>query len=262
MGVNAAKPDDIESITRNLRNLPVTAPIRTKYIYNNMMYSVAAHIVETKTGLPFSTYLEDKIFSPLKMDSSHLYASKSKVAGLGPRIATGYSWPKCEGRYRTVPCQDIPEGVGAGNIITSVNDGIKWIQAMLNCHSPVTKPVRDGMLKPRTICEVDQKVLHPFSSPHIYAAGWECSYYQGHAIIEHTGGESGFSSISFFLPGHGFGGVVYGNSADASIVSAVVARDLIDELLRVPADEQPDWNQIESEESDEAEIEESKQKKE
>ena len=46
LGTLAKTPDTPQSVTRNLRNLRICAPIRTKYMYNNMMYTVATYLVE------------------------------------------------------------------------------------------------------------------------------------------------------------------------------------------------------------------------
>jgi Beta-lactamase class C and other penicillin binding proteins len=84
MSVRAAKPDNARSITRNLRNLPVAAPIRSRYIYCNMMYTVATHLVEVKSGQDFGTFLEERFFKPLDMASTTLQPSSARSKGLNP----------------------------------------------------------------------------------------------------------------------------------------------------------------------------------
>lgn len=58
----AVYPDTPQSVTKNLRNLQNAAPLRTKFIYSNIMYIVASWLVESMTGLAFSEFLDRNIF--------------------------------------------------------------------------------------------------------------------------------------------------------------------------------------------------------
>ena len=62
LGAVADRPSTPQSITRDLRNLAVAAPIRSKFIYSNMMYIVASYLVEQLSGSTFEQYLHDYIF--------------------------------------------------------------------------------------------------------------------------------------------------------------------------------------------------------
>lgn len=94
MGVRAAVPDDAKSVTRNVRNLPVSAPIRTKYMYCNLMYTVATYLVEKKSGCSFADFLQIHFFRPLDMTRSFLQAQAARKAGFGSLIAVGHHWQK------------------------------------------------------------------------------------------------------------------------------------------------------------------------
>ena len=100
MGVRAAHPDNARSITRNLRNLPVAAPLRARYLYCNMMYTVATHLIEVKTHQPFSDFLHQRFFAPLGMQSTSLQPASARATGREQRIATGYIWDKESSTYR------------------------------------------------------------------------------------------------------------------------------------------------------------------
>lgn len=58
----ATHPDTPQSVTENLRNLQNAAPLRTKFIYSNIMYIVASWLVEKMTGLSFSDFLYHNFF--------------------------------------------------------------------------------------------------------------------------------------------------------------------------------------------------------
>lgn len=233
MGVKADEPDDARSITRNLRNLHVVAPIRSKYIYCNMMFTVASYLVEKVTEVSFAKFLEENFFEPLAMNTTTLQPERARAKGLGHRIATGYSWDRENQKYIEVPVVDCPEGQGAGSIMTSANDYIKWVKAFMNHQHPITKNIYDGLIQPRIIQDPDLNNAAPKSSPTMIAAGWEVFYYRGHMLVIHDGSISGFSSTHFFLPEFKFGAVILSNSDTGHAVD-ILARELMDEVLGVP----------------------------
>ncbi|KAJ5619711.1 hypothetical protein N7510_003695 [Penicillium lagena] len=247
LGVRAAKPDTAQSVTRNLRHLTCSAPIRSKYMYCNMMYTVATYLVEKKTGLSFSDFLEHHFFQPLDMRSSSLQPERARSKGLGDRIATGYNWKEDIKEYGDgFQTPDCPEAQGAGSIITSVNDYIKWVKVVMDHQDPITDNVYKGLLKQRISQNPDAEDLRPLTSPTMYGAGWEIFYYRGHQVVSHDGLVQGFGSTHFFLPDFKFGGAIFGNSDAAGEIALILMRELIDEVLKVPHSERPDWTKIES----------------
>ncbi|RMX92151.1 hypothetical protein D0868_13572 [Hortaea werneckii] len=244
LGVRAEFPDDARSITRNLRNLPLAAPIRTKYTYCNMMFTVATRLIEVGSGLQFPDYLEEQFFSKLGMASTNLQPSRARSKGFGERIATGYAWNDEDGAYQVVDVLDSPEDQGAGSIITSVDDYILYVKAILQRTHPFTESVYDGLTQSRTLVDPSHRHPKPFTSPLIYAAGWETYYYRGHQVVRHDGLIDGYGSTHFFLPAHDFGGVIFGNSEGIETVAEVLTNTIIDELLDVPQHERTDWNEL------------------
>ncbi|GFN12662.1 beta-lactamase/transpeptidase-like protein [Aspergillus tubingensis] len=238
MSVRAAKPDNARSITRNLRNLPVAAPIRSKYIYCNMMYTVATHLVEVKSGQDFGTFLEERIFKPLDMASTTLQPSSARSKGFGSRMATGYTWKRANSTYRGLESPDCPEGQGAGSIISSVNDFIKFVKAFMNREDPINKNVYEGLTRLRTFVNPNPARRKRHSSPVAYAAGLDIYFYKGHMVVGHNGVFSGFASRFFFLPDFSFGAVIMGNSDGANGVATTLVQKLIDNILGV-TDETP-----------------------
>ncbi|RDA95892.1 hypothetical protein CP533_5220 [Ophiocordyceps camponoti-saundersi (nom. inval.)] len=253
LGRSAAQPDDPRSITRNLRNLDVVAPNRSGYIYCNMMYTVASYLVERVSGLPFYDYLEERLLQPLGMDSTCLQLGCARTKGLGDRIAKGYVWDEAGGKYDEVPCDDdAPEAQGAGCILSSVNDYIKWVQAMMNRSGPISEDIYEGLVKrrirqsdddvPDDVIDEAAEVASGASSrsetppppPLYYAAGWEVRDYLGYTIVSHDGSEEGFRTNHFFVPELKFGGVIVGNSDGAADVVSELTHRLIDEAVDGP----------------------------
>ncbi|KAI1128189.1 beta-lactamase family protein [Nemania abortiva] len=246
LGPRAEQPDDGRSVTRNLRNLTPSAPLRSTYMYNNLMYTAAAYLVEKKSGLAFADFLQEHFFGPLGMSSSHLQPKRSKDNGLGDRIAKGHAWQKEEERYVGFEALDAPEGEGAGSIMTSVNDYLKWVKALMNREHPIDDEIYKGMTKMRSFASPDPEDGDPMTSPLFYATGLEVFYYRGYVVIGHDGGVAGFGSRHFFVPELKLGGAIFGNSSNGGDVGTIISRDLIDEVLGVLASERPDWDKIAS----------------
>ncbi|KAH8885644.1 beta-lactamase family protein [Thozetella sp. PMI_491] len=238
MGPGAAVPDDAGSITRNLRNLPVAAPLRARYIYCNMMYTAVTHLVQVKTGQSFASFLHDHFFQPLGMPSTALQPSAARANGLGERIATGYSWRKDSSSYHGFQSPDCPEGQGAGSIVSSAKDFILWVKALVNHEDPINERIYQGLVRLRSFPNPSGKRLKRYRSPAFYAAGIEVYYYRGYAVVGHDGNVPGFASRFFFLPDLRFGGVILGNSADAAPLATILSRELIDRVLQVPEQEE------------------------
>ncbi|GAP92347.1 putative beta-lactamase family protein [Rosellinia necatrix] len=247
LGIRAARVDDARSVTRNLRNLPVSAPIRSKYMYNNIMYTVATYLVEKKSGQTFADFLQERIFGPLGMSSSHLQPERARSFGLGDRIAMGHEWDKKTESYTSFEALESPEAQGAGSIMTTVNDYVKWVKALMNQEHPIDEEVYKGLVRNRMIVSPDVEDPEPLTSPLIYTAGMEIFYYRGYAVIGHDGGVPGFGSRYFFVPDFKFGGALFGNSGGAGDVATILSRELIDAVLGVPASERPKWEEIHAE---------------
>ena len=126
MGVKATHPDTAQSVTRNIRISQISAPIRSKFMYSNLIYTVAAYLVEKMSGLSFADFLQAHFCKPIGMSSTHLQPEAAEAAGLGDRIATPCVWNEDNSTYKRVELQHCPEAQGAGSIITSVNDYTKW----------------------------------------------------------------------------------------------------------------------------------------
>ncbi|KAI1295132.1 beta-lactamase family protein [Xylaria venustula] len=249
LGPKAVRPDDARSVTRNLRNLSVHAPLRSKYMYNNIMYTVATYLVEKKSGLAFADFLQEHFFGPLGMSSSHLQPERAQSFGLGDRIATGYTWDEENERYTGFPAVGTPEAQGAGSIITSVNDYIKWVKALMNKEHPIDEEIYKGLVKMRMFASHDPKDRAPLSSPVVYTAGLEIFYYRGHMVVGHDGAISGFGSRHFFVPDLKLGGAIFGNASNVGDVAMILSQELIDDVLGVSQQDRPDWEKVVADEN-------------
>lgn len=234
MGPDAAQPDNAKSITRNLRNLKAAAPLRSRYLYCNQMFTVATHLIEETTQTSFSDFLDGYIFKPLQMDSTTLQPARAVSKGWGARMARGYIWEEV---WRGFDPQNCPEGQGAGSVVSNANDFIKWVKALLYQEGPINHRVYQGLTKMRSIVNPTSRRLKPHTTPANYTAGMETYYYREKMVVGHDGNIPGFSSRFVFMPDLKFGAVVFGNSAGASGAATTIVRALMDEILGVPMED-------------------------
>lgn len=257
MSPRAQQPDTLKSVTRNIRNLEIAAPIRSKFMYCNMMYTVAAYLVEHLSGLAFDDFLRKYLWQPLEMSSTNLQPRNALEAGLP--VAQPYKWDDQQSTYTAVERQHSPEAAGAGLVVTSVNDYIKWVRVLMNQEHPISEDIYSNMTKPRSFEKTEN--LEPLTSPTMYGLGLEIKYYRGHAIVSHDGGDPGVATSHFFLPEFKFGGVLLGNAPAAGDVIPILIHELVDEVIGMAKSGRINWNtrQRELMEKEDREEEEEKQ---
>ncbi|KAF5683975.1 hypothetical protein FCIRC_4188 [Fusarium circinatum] len=231
MGRRAAEPDDAQSITRNLRNLAVPAPPRTRYIYCNMMYTVLTHLIETKSRQSFGEFLQERIFDRLDMTASSLQSQSANARGHGHRLAKGHIWDKKSASYREFEAVNCPEGQGAGSVISSANDFIKFLRALIDRDGPISEDVYQGLTRPRSERGANPRQRKTGINRIFYTAGMDLYCQSGHAVFGHSGDITGFGSRFVFLPGLKFGAVVMGNSSGTNSVAAQLFREFIAEVI-------------------------------
>ncbi|KAF5547047.1 hypothetical protein FPHYL_10339 [Fusarium phyllophilum] len=239
MGTRAAVPDDARSITRNLRNLAVAAPPRTRYIYCNMMYTVLTHLIEVKTGKKFVKLIQEHIFDPLDMTSSGLQPESAKGRGHDRRLAKGHIWDKKFASYREFDAVNCPEGQGAGSVISSANDFINFLKALIDRDGPISEDVYQGLTRPRSERGANHRQRKTGIDRIFYTAGMDLYWQGGHAVFGHSGDITGFGSRFVFLPDLKFGAVVMGNSSGTNSVAAQLFREFIEMVINSHTGPQP-----------------------
>lgn len=245
LGVKSRDPDTPRSITRRLRKLPLSAPVRTEFQYNNMMFTVASYLVERISQRPFAEFLQTNFFDSLGMNSTYLQPSAVVAAHQQDRFSKPYVWRETEGKYSPVEHREQPEGQGAGLLQSTAGDYAKWVKAVMT-KNPVLfeEKIYDDLLRPRIVEDADTNPdnLPPFTSNSMYALGWSIGSYRGYRVVEHNGAETGFRSRILFVPGLDCGLVLMGNAPGAANVIQILVMEVIDQLLDIPVKDRVDWN--------------------
>lgn len=141
-------------------------------------------VVEKAGGKSFGDLLQEEIFDPLGMTETSITDPKK----LMPNRAEGYR--RNQGTLINVDASDFTSTLGAGGIMSSLTDMVKWKKALL-----------EGTLLSR---EALQRMWTPSKlnngSDTIYGYGWFTIPERGHKMIGHTGQMHGFVCEFFWLP--------------------------------------------------------------
>ncbi len=157
-----------------------------KWRYSSNGYFVLGLIVEKVSNKSLDSFMREKIFSPLKMDKTGLYASRSE----NPSIAVGYGL-KNETPYREIDT-NMKTYNGAAALCSTVNDLFIWSEALHN-----------GKVLP-------EETYNEFIEPYKFDNGFEPDVKYGfgigteivgdHLTLGHPGQLKGFQSDILRLP--------------------------------------------------------------
>jgi CubicO group peptidase (beta-lactamase class C family) len=182
-------------------------PAGAKWDYSNSGYAVLAMIVEKVSGKPFGQFLQERVFTPLKMTNTLAYEKgKNEV----PNRAYGHT-RKGNGWQETdqSPTSAV---LGDGGIYSSLDDLEKWDRA-IGDHTLLTAAEMQPALTPV------QPTEGPAKSPEAkivnYGFGWFLDPHQGHKRMFHDGETVGFRTTIQRFPDDGLTIIVLANRADA-----------------------------------------------
>ena len=176
-------------------NMPSpTDPPGEVFSYSNYGYALAALIVEEVSSTPFDQYVEQNIFSPLKMThSSYLLAPP-----LPEHMVTGYQYRDGEQIPQAVDYDDDYPG---GSIVSTAEDMSHFMLAHLGdgCYQGAC------ILKAATLAEMHQRQAEtPYEGQNV-TFGFTEGILDGQRLLGHSGAIRGFGSSLDLLPEHNAG---------------------------------------------------------
>ncbi len=213
--------------------LQPTYSFRTKYAYNNSMYTIAAKIIEKYTGKSWDEALVERIFTPLGMKNSTTGNLSFYTA---ENLAQGYRMRKAEGKneIEIVPRTDKDDAFAwlsavapAGFVISTVEDMANWVKMHLD-HGTfdgkeiISRKNHDMLFYPQTITGSDSTRLTN------YAQGWTVEYGLQGRYIRHTGLAYGYTALVGLHPELNLGFVFLTNNGSSSDPQSALGRDLIE----------------------------------
>ncbi|KAG9311213.1 beta-lactamase/transpeptidase-like protein [Chiua virens] len=221
----------LTALTR-LKYLRPAFELREQWSYNNIMYMVASHVIATYSGQPYTSFVEERVFSPLGMTSSTFSPTKAEAFG---KFTQGWS----EDGRRIPECFDENMAfmmAGTGGIISNAVDMAKWVSTWIS----------EGVYDNRTIIplSVYRNVSYSYSvatdhptNPGYsivgYGMGWLRSSYRGHDVVYHTGSLPGLSTLVVFLPTDEIGVTLFANGDNKADSLMLMLNRILDSALRL-----------------------------
>ena len=164
------------------------------FSYSSYGYALAALIVEEVSGTPFDQYVEQNIFSPLRMTHSSYLLSPP----LPEHMVTGYQYRDGEQFPQPVDYDDDYPG---GSIVSTAEDMSHFMLAHLGdgCYQGAC------ILKPTTLAEMHKRQAEtPYEGQNV-TFGFIEGITDSQRLLGHSGAIRGFASSLDLLPEHNAG---------------------------------------------------------
>ncbi len=192
----------------------------SKFMYNNTGYYLLAAIAEKVTGKKFGELLKERIFTPLGMTNT----DSEEDGVLVDKKASGYL--KFANTYSLDPYFYMPNALGAGQMYSTVEDMVKWDQALYT----------DKILSE----ESKEKMFTPYLSGYGYGWGISTDTIKGTNVITkvtaHSGGINGFITIFVRLLDRKQMIALFNNTGNAPLIEMVheIVKILYDQKFNYP----------------------------
>ena len=207
-------PDSRKQLFEKLKYMEPKEPLRTLFLYNNMMYCAAGYIIELTSGQSWEAFVRDHILKPL--DMTHTVFTIAEMTKQ-PDYGVGYTEKRDSFEIYHIPYyEDTPGIAPAGAVISSLEDMSHWLIALMN----------NGQYKGKQVLPADvlKKTLEPaiampnttgetrgywelFNSSYGMAR-WTGSY-RGHLLAFHGGDIDGFHAQVSYMPQEHVGVIVF-----------------------------------------------------
>ena len=194
----------MRDLVHKLRYMPPAYEPRTRMHYQNHMFTLATVVVEEISGMPWHTFVEERILKPLGM--TRTYCLPAQFRDTADNIAQPHAY--MNGEIISMPYAD-NSGVGcAGCISSTVHDLAIW--ARLQAGEGELDGVRYFSKERAQDLHTPQMIIKPgemsdMAFPEVthttYGLGWFIESYRGHTLVHHGGTIDGYKSIVGYLPG-------------------------------------------------------------
>ncbi|HEX7770992.1 MAG TPA: serine hydrolase, partial [Pyrinomonadaceae bacterium] len=222
-----------------LRYLEPTAPLRTKFLYNNLMFTAAGQVIEELSGQTWEQFTQRRIFDPLGMSRSTLTIEDNIK---GPEPAVPYSERRDSTELYKQPYYTAEVAIApAGAINSNVQDLSRWVIALLN------KGKIDGkQVIPEAVLQETMAPAFAMPNTALESRGWGenlnqyygmgrwVSSYRGHLLALHGGDLPGFHSQISIMPNDNLGVIVLVIGDHVAPMYTGLTLDIYERLLGLP----------------------------
>jgi CubicO group peptidase (beta-lactamase class C family) len=220
---------DKDEVIRRAQYLKPTSSFRSRYGYQNILFSVAGEVINAVSDTNWHAYLKHNFFEPLGMKRTNTSIKEMKEKG-------NNAWPHRTLNGNVITHSDyysIESVAPAGAINSNVQDVARWILLQLN---------KGKIGDKRIFSEYQSNEMwsnNMFVGNNNYGLGWFISYKNGKRVLNHGGGMPGMISDVTIVPEEKFGMVLLSNY-ETGMVSAI-RNYIMDVMMNV---EPKDYNKM------------------
>lgn len=230
-GQRVDSPDKLPSLAEYAASLPARVwPPGELYVYSSHATTLAGSIVEAVSGIPFSGYVEEKIFRPLGMQRSTFREAlgADHPEAVDPALADDFagSYRKLGGRYRPTPEYFRYHTAPQGGLKTTAADMAAYMKALLGDGA-----AGDGrILGPDTTEQLRERQFS--NAPGV--DGWTYGFHVGAIgkvqVLSHGGSTPDFYSMMQLAPVRGVGVFLSVNTRETRAPQGM-ARQIIEHVI-------------------------------
>lgn len=244
-----------EELIGALRHLDLSADLRQRFQYQNLMYLTAGRLAGEVSGSGWEELMRDRLFGPLGMDATVIsrfdgpdevaagynldLADPDEGAAEGAEGVGEAAWVMDRVPYRVIGAMG-----PAGSVNSNVEDMARWVRFQLGdgtfggerilAEATLRETHAPQMVASLPIAAMIDSQLSPYI---LYGLGWFLQPYRGEHLVHHGGNIDGFSAMVAFVPAHDLGVVALSN-ANGSPLPLAVTLSALDRLLGL---EPIDW---------------------
>jgi CubicO group peptidase (beta-lactamase class C family) len=216
-----------DEILRRVKLIEPSYPVRSGFIYQNIMYAAAGAVIEAASGKAWADMIRSRIFDPLGMTET-----MPTAATLSARSNVASPHSLVDGHVRVIENVSVDPVAAAGAVWSNVNDMAKWMQLLLDGgrlggtdgKRLLSERSFDELFTPQTIAPFDMYPTTRITKPHwmTYGLGWFQQDYRGQAVDFHTGSIDGMVAIHGLIRDQRLGVYVLGNLDHAEVRHAIM----------------------------------------
>ncbi|XP_052793649.1 protein flp-like [Mya arenaria] len=192
-----------EELLRRIRYMPASDALRTRFHYNNYMYTVAGMVVERLGKDEWGNLVANRFLRPLHMNDTGFLNESSSPDDLSDQFVMKDGSPVAIDRSLV---RSLHTTAPAGAIISTADDMAKWMMFHLNegrdedgRQIADLQPTYEGEM----VLPMPSEWLPglPYSEVSVsYNMGWMTHAYRGYRRVGHTGGVHSFQSQCYLFP--------------------------------------------------------------
>lgn len=225
-----------KELFEKLKYLEPQEPMRTTFLYNNLMFSAVGQVIELKSGKRWEDFVRERILAPLDMNGTcYTIADMLKQ----PDYGVPYREKRDSFELYKIPYYEDTEGVApAGAVISNIDELSHWLIALMNDGKYNGKQVLPASVLKQTLQPAIGlpnsagealgywELLNP-----AYGMGRDTASYRGKLLTFHGGDLPGFHSQVSFMPNDKIGVIVFVISDHSAPLYNIISYNVYERLL-------------------------------